>query len=107
MLDLDDDPAEAVAAAGRAPLAGRARTSSAPGRRLSAASASDLQDAQVTRLADALPLPQLHLPFVFTTELGPPEVDILSRALASEIGRLRDVDVELAPAARPNGRAGR
>ncbi len=73
----------------------------------SAASASDLQSEQVKRLADALPLPQLHLPFLFTTELGPSEVDILSGVLASEIGRLRDPDAGQAPAgAAPAGGRG-
>ena len=33
-----------------------------------------LQDAQVARLAEMLPLPQLRLPYVFTTELGPDDV---------------------------------
>src|SRR5688572_7282641 len=35
----------------------------------------ELQTAQVARLADALPLPQMHLPFLFTTEVGPAEID--------------------------------
>jgi anion-transporting ArsA/GET3 family ATPase len=59
-----------------------------------------LQTEQVKRLADALPLPQLHLPFLFTTELGPSEVDILSTALASEIRKLRDPDVAPSTQAR-------
>jgi anion-transporting ArsA/GET3 family ATPase len=49
-----------------------------------------LQTEQVQRLADALPLPQLHLPFLFTTELGPVEVEALSGALGDEISRLPD-----------------
>ena len=48
-----------------------------------------LQAEQVERLAKALPLPQLHLPFLFTTELGRPEVDTLAEALA---GAVLDLD---------------
>jgi anion-transporting ArsA/GET3 family ATPase len=47
-----------------------------------------LQTAQVIRLADALPLPQLHLPFLFTTEVGPGEIDKLARALAESVETL-------------------
>ena len=41
----------------------------------------DLQNEQVSRLADQLPLPQLRLPFLFGAELGPPELDVLAEAL--------------------------
>jgi anion-transporting ArsA/GET3 family ATPase len=47
-----------------------------------------LQAEQVKRLAEALPLAQLELPFLFTTELGPPEVDGLARALADSVRKL-------------------
>jgi len=47
-----------------------------------------LQAEQVRRLADGLPLPQLELPFLFTTELGPDEVDVLARALADSVRKL-------------------
>jgi hypothetical protein len=47
-----------------------------------------LQASQVQRLADALPLAQLELPFLFTTELGPAEVDVLARALADSVRKL-------------------
>jgi anion-transporting ArsA/GET3 family ATPase len=83
---LDDDPMEAALAAGV---------------RLTSAEADALRDAarfrrrrqrlhteQLGRLADALPLPQIHLPFLFTTDLGPAEVDVLAAAMASEIGKL-------------------
>jgi anion-transporting ArsA/GET3 family ATPase len=40
-----------------------------------------LQEEQIGRLADQLPLPQLHLPFLFESELGPPELDRLADAL--------------------------
>ena len=48
----------------------------------------ELQQAQVARLAAALPLPQLHLPSVFTVDLVPSDVDHLAAALASGIERL-------------------
>jgi len=48
----------------------------------------ELQQAQVTRLAAALPLPQLHLPSLFTVDLGPSDVDHLADALASGVEHL-------------------
>jgi anion-transporting ArsA/GET3 family ATPase len=45
-----------------------------------------LQEEQVTRLADVLPLPQLRLPFLFTTELGPPDVAALAAVLGEQMG---------------------
>lgn len=47
-----------------------------------------LQREQVARLSQALPLPQLALPFLFTTEVGPAEVDELARALADALETL-------------------
>ena len=48
----------------------------------------ELQQAQVARLAAELPLPQLHLPSVFSVDLGPPDIDVLASALASAIEAL-------------------
>jgi anion-transporting ArsA/GET3 family ATPase len=48
----------------------------------------ELQAEQIARLAERLPLPQLELPFLFTTDLGPAEVDILADALAAAVGKL-------------------
>jgi anion-transporting ArsA/GET3 family ATPase len=42
---------------------------------------SDLQDHQLERLNELLPLPQIHLPFLFDADLGPAELDVLSDAL--------------------------
>ena len=83
---LDVDVAEAAAAADVFLRPGEAED-------LSAAAAfrrerMALQAEQVARLADGLPLPQLELPFLFTTELGPPEVDVLARALADSVRKL-------------------
>lgn len=48
----------------------------------------ELQAAQVARLAEALPLPQIELPFLFTTEIGPAEVDTLAKAFAESVAAL-------------------
>jgi len=42
----------------------------------------------VGRLEAALPLPQIRLPFLFTTDIGPPELEALARALLAEIDAL-------------------
>ena len=44
-----------------------------------------LQEDQIARLAAVLPLPQLRLPFLFTTELGPTEVATLAAALGEQM----------------------
>ncbi len=44
-----------------------------------------LQAEQAERLAKALPLPQLSLPFLFTNEIGPTEIDTLADALAASV----------------------
>jgi hypothetical protein len=45
----------------------------------------ELQQAQVARLAAELPLPQLHLPSLFTVDLAPSDIDVLAAALATAI----------------------
>ena len=47
-----------------------------------------LQAEQMQRLADALPLKQLRLPYLFTTEVRLPEVDVLAASLATEVATL-------------------
>ena len=47
-----------------------------------------LQAEQVGRLGAQLPLPQLRLPFQFTADIGPAEIDVLARAMLAEIGSL-------------------
>jgi anion-transporting ArsA/GET3 family ATPase len=44
-----------------------------------------LQATQLARLAEMLPLAQLRLPFVFTTELGPDDVAVLADALGAQL----------------------
>ncbi len=47
-----------------------------------------LQHEQLARLANTLPLQQLHLPFMFTPEIGRAELEALSEALGDEVGKL-------------------
>lgn len=86
MEGLDADPAVAAAAAGVTLRAGEAEA-------LAAAAAfrahrSALQAEQVGRLAKALPLPQLALPLLFTTDVGRADVDRLAEALAAAVVEL-------------------
>ena len=83
---LDAEPAAAAAEAGVALNAGEAEAlAAAAGFR---AHRTALQAEQVERLAAALPLPQLALPLLFTTDVGPDEVDRLAGALAEAVGAL-------------------
>jgi anion-transporting ArsA/GET3 family ATPase len=49
------------------------------------------QQEQCDRLAHALPLPQIRLPFLFTADIGPAEIDTLADALAAGIDSLDPV----------------
>ncbi len=51
----------------------------------------ELQQAQVARLGAALPLPQLHLPSLFTVDLAPADIDVLAAALAEAIEATAEV----------------
>ena len=83
---LDADPVAAAEAAGVSLRAGEAETLAAAAafRRSRAA----LQEEQVGRLQAALPLPQVRLPFLFTTDIGPTELEALARCLLDEIAAL-------------------
>jgi len=77
------DPVAAAAAAGVSVRGGEAEA-------LAAAAAfrrdrTSLQADQVGRLADQLPLPQLRLPFLFTTGIGPTELDRLAHAFLAQV----------------------
>ena len=48
----------------------------------------DLQAEQLERLDAALPLPQLRLPFLFTPEVGPEQLEMLAVALAEQVEAL-------------------
>jgi anion-transporting ArsA/GET3 family ATPase len=81
---LDEDPEVAAAAAGVSLRAGEADAL-----RAAAAFRAErraLQGEQVARLAEALPLPQLHLPQLFDTHLGPDDLDVLATAFLDELG---------------------
>jgi anion-transporting ArsA/GET3 family ATPase len=83
---LDADPDEAAAAAGVTLFPGEAdvlrRAADFRARR------QDLQQEQLGRLAEALPLPQLHLPSLFAVDLGPVEIDRLASSLEAAVGAL-------------------
>jgi anion-transporting ArsA/GET3 family ATPase len=48
------------------------------------------QEVQCARLADRLPLPQLRLPYFFTADVGPTEIELLADELVLGIGALTD-----------------
>ncbi|MDP8975798.1 MAG: P-loop NTPase [Actinomycetota bacterium] len=80
---LDADPAEVAERQGvRLPAPEVERLRAAARFRQGRAA---LQSEQVARLGQSLPLPQLHLPFLFTTEVGWPEVGVLARSLAEGV----------------------
>ena len=85
-LDLPGDAAAAAAEVGAtlapARLASLDSAARFRGRR------QELQSEQVERLRAALPLPQLPLPYVFSDEVGPAEVDLLAARLADSIRAL-------------------
>ena len=83
---LDADPVAAAADAGVALHPGEAEALVAAAR--FRAHRTALQAGQVERLGKALPLPQLPLPLLFTTEVGRAEVELLADALADAVRRL-------------------
>jgi anion-transporting ArsA/GET3 family ATPase len=83
MAGLDVDPVTAAEVAGASLRAGEAEA-------LAAAAAFRaervaLQEEQLARLDQALPLPQLHLPLLPVTDLGATELDLLAGALVNAI----------------------
>jgi anion-transporting ArsA/GET3 family ATPase len=52
----------------------------------------ELQEGEIVRLAGALPLPQLRVPFLFADAIGPVELDTLSQALARGIEAMHEPD---------------
>jgi len=49
-----------------------------------------LQESQIRRLGEELPLPRLRAPYLFVDSIGPLELDTLSRALGDGIAALPD-----------------
>jgi anion-transporting ArsA/GET3 family ATPase len=86
LAGLDVDPEHAADAAGTALRPGEAETLRAAGRFRQGR--QTLQREQLARLAAALPLPQLRLPFLFEADLGLTEIDRLAGVLADEIEAL-------------------
>jgi cellulose biosynthesis protein BcsQ len=83
-LDVDPDAAARQADVGLRPGEADALRAAARFRH----DRMSLQAEQVQRLADALPLKQLRLPYLFTTEVRLPEVDVLAASLATEVATL-------------------
>src|SRR5207302_7361985 len=81
--ELGADPEQAAADAGTALRPGEAEALRAAAR--FRVRRQQLQQEQVARLAEGLPLPQLHLPFLFAADLGREQVEELATALAHEI----------------------
>jgi hypothetical protein len=50
-----------------------------------------LQAEQIGRLEAQLPLPQLRLPLLFTTDIGPPDLDVLAQALLAGVDALAEL----------------
>ncbi len=86
---LEVDPVTAAADAGARLLEGEAEVLAASSDFRRARRA--LQDAQLDRLAMELPLPQLHLPFMFTTDLDAHDVHHLSEVLWERVEALPTV----------------
>jgi dethiobiotin synthetase len=86
LAGVGSDPVAAAAAAGATLRAGEAEALAAAAS--FRADRTALQAEQLARLADQLPLPQLRLPFVFTPDLGPTELDLLADRLLAEIDAL-------------------
>lgn len=86
---MDRDPEEAAAEAGAHLHAGEAHALAAAARFRRSRMA--LQTEQVQRLADMLPLPQLHLPYLFDTDLGPAATDVLARAVLDGVAGMHQV----------------
>jgi anion-transporting ArsA/GET3 family ATPase len=89
---LDDDPFESAEAAG-SHLGGKL------GRAMAAAAAftlhrTELQDEQLIRLADELPLRQLRVPAILGEGIGPEEITVISRSLRAGIEDLGPITVD-------------
>lgn len=84
---LSADPGQAAAEAGVRLLDGEADmlARAAAFRRSRVA----IQDEQLRRMAESLPLQQLRLPYLFSSELGRRELDRLAEAMVEQIAALR------------------
>ncbi len=83
---LDTDPVEAAALAGAALHPGEADALRAAAR--FRRERSTLQHDQIDRLASKLPLPQIQLPYLFSADLGPRDLDLLTTSLLDGVRAL-------------------
>ena len=92
--DLDVDTAASVAIAGLTAWYGLHDLAAIkPGMRVlvhAGAGGVGGMAAQIARLGESLPLPQLRLPYLFSTELGPDDVARLAEDLTAGVGRLSE-----------------
>jgi anion-transporting ArsA/GET3 family ATPase len=86
-LDVDPTAAALAAATSLRPGEGESLAAAAEFRRRR----MELQRDQVQRLGAQLPLPQLHLPYLFNADLGPDDLEQLARALLAGISSLDGV----------------
>ena len=86
VAELDADPRAAAESAGAFLRPGEADALGAAAR--FRRGRQGLQAEQLARLAEALPLPQVGLPYLFTPEVGPPEIDVLAEELARGVRSL-------------------
>lgn len=86
LAGLSTDPEDAAAAAGVTLLDGEADLLRSAAAFRSGRTA--LQHQQLDRMAEELPLPQVRLPYLFTSELGRPELDQLAAAVTDGIRHL-------------------
>jgi anion-transporting ArsA/GET3 family ATPase len=83
---LEVDPAQAASDAGTTLRDGEAEALKAAAEfRLQRTA---LQDDQLARLAEKLPLPQLRLPFLFRSDLGPDDLRLLASLLRADVEAL-------------------
>ncbi len=83
LAGLDADPGAAADALGATLRPGEAEALAAAGAfRLDRMA---LQRQQLDRLRERLPLPQLHLPFLFDSDLGPPQLEVLAGAVLDAV----------------------
>ena len=54
---------------------------------------SGFQREQIARLAEALPLPQIHLPYLFDGDLDPAHIDVLALSLLDQLAAVPPIEV--------------
>jgi hypothetical protein len=85
---LDADPEGAALAAGV--ILGRGEADAIRAAAAFRRRRQEMQAEQATRLAEAVPLPQLWLPHLFAAEIGLPEIELLVDAMETALVHLRE-----------------